>query len=837
MRFILILLLLFVTQFIYAKHKPEIGAEPSWLYPVKPDLSKKPALKKISNGYYLELFDSQINVGHQTNYVHFIRKIVNESGIQNASEISVEFSPEYQTLTFHYIRIIRNGVVLNQLRLNDIKVVQEENNVEEYQYNGLKRAFVILKDIRKEDQIETAYSLNGFNPVFEDKFTASLDFSNDNPIMNYYRTILAESTRNLHLTFFSDCPKPKEISKENFKIYHWDNPPIGLWESTGSSPSWYDPLPSVTISEFNTWNEVVQWALRINNNYNFNLPAALKTKISDWHRRARGDNEQFVRLALRFVQDNIRYLGLEIGVNTHRPHPPGEVFNNGYGDCKDKALLLATILRSENITAYAALVNTRIRGELTHRPVSPYEFDHVIVAIAQPGGFKYVDPTITYQRGSLSEIYTPPYRYALLIKEGESTLSPIPLAKSNVVRSIEWLKVSFEDSSVLTVNTIYGGDRADGVRSYFNTARDKDASDSYLKYYSSLFDGIVMDKELEYYDDTLKNIMTVNEAYKIPSIWSDDDKKKYFNTYARPIDDLLTDPTGKSNKYPLALTFPTETHHTLKIEMPEAWTFETDDFQIRNDSYEFNCSTTVTGSLITLKYSLVTFRDHIPVSEISQYKKDYKKISSALEYRFSYGGQIGDGSIKPVSGINFLSIVLALLAAGSAFAAYNVFNRKRVEVAYDYNDGYQLGGWVAILGITLVVKVAYQVYNLYAGEYFSAGAYASWQTYGQGFVNTVMLELFFYMFWLFSTLIMIYWFVQRRDIFPLMFNGYVTMLIVTQSILFLLYKRYANHETLNGVVDEGLKQVGRYFLYGIIWCSFLARSHRAKWTFLREYKR
>jgi phosphate starvation-inducible membrane PsiE len=837
MRIVFIMLLLFVTGIVSAKDKPLISSEPTWLYPIKPDLTKKPDLKKISNGYYLELFDSQTNLRNQTNYIHYIRKIVNESGIQNASEISVEFSPEYETLVFHYIRVIRNGVVLSQLRLNDIKVIQEEKDVDQYQYNGQKRAYVILKDIRKEDRIEAAYSLVGFNPVFNNIFTGNLDFTNDNPILNYYRTIIAEEKRKLNFKYFGDCPRPQELEEGDLKIYHWNNPPINLWESTSSTPSWFDPYPSLTISEFSTWSEVVNWALKLNNNYHFDIPASLKTKISEWRKQSNGDDNEFTRLALRFVQDDIRYLGLEIGVNTHRPHAPAEVFKNGYGDCKDKALLLATILRSQDIPAYAALINTRARGELINKAPSPYEFDHVIVAIEQAGGYKYVDPTISYQRGSLPEIYTPAYRYSLLIKDGESSLSPIIPAKTTIVRSIEWLKVSFDDTSTFTVNTSYGGYRADGIRNYFATTSAREASDSYLNYYSSLFDGIIMDKDIEYKDDSLKNLMTVNETYKIPGIWSEDDnKKRSFLTYARLIDDLLTDPTGKSNNYPLALTFPTETHYTLKIEMPEPWSIESEDVKIRNDSYEFNFSSVVTGSLITLKYSIVTLKDHIPATEIAQYKKDYKNISTALQYRFSYGGKLGDGQIKPVSGINFNAILISLLGAGAAFAAFNLLNRRTIEVPYDRNNGHGLGGWVSILGFTLVVKAGYLVYNLYAGSYFSAEAYAAWQTYGRGFVNTVMLELFFYMFWFFSTVAIIYWFVQRRDIFPLMFNVYVTMLIVTQAILYLLFKKYANHEALNQVVNEGLKQVGRLFIYGIIWCSFLARSHRAKWTFLKEYK-
>ncbi len=313
--------------------------------------------------------------------------------------ISVLFSPEYQSLSFHYVRVIRNGVVLNRLKLNEIVVIHEENDVDKYQYNGRKRAFIILKDIRKDDRIEAAYSLTGFNPVFANKFTADISFVNDNPILNYYQTVIAESTRQLRFTYYKDCPKPQELIAGDSKIYHWNNATINLWESVSGSPSWFDPYPYVTISEFGNWKQVVDWGLNIYNNYNFELPATLKTRISEWRKRSNGDDNEFIRVALRFVQDDIRYLGLEIGVNTHKPHNPAEVLRNAYGDCKDKALLLATILRSENINAYAALVNTNLRGDLIKRAPSPNEFDHVIVGIENQGALNMLIQQCRSKRG------------------------------------------------------------------------------------------------------------------------------------------------------------------------------------------------------------------------------------------------------------------------------------------------------------------------------------------------------------------------------------------------------------------------------------------------------
>src|ERR1700744_685279 len=143
------------------------GAQPAWLVAIHPDWHKTPAREAISDGLYYDLFEFQTNLTCNTDYTHFIRNIVNQSGVQNGSEISVTFSPQFQQVVFHRIAILRDGTVLDRLSPENIKVVQPENEAGDFQYNGLKRAFLTLKDVRKGDRIEVSYSVIGFNPVFD----------------------------------------------------------------------------------------------------------------------------------------------------------------------------------------------------------------------------------------------------------------------------------------------------------------------------------------------------------------------------------------------------------------------------------------------------------------------------------------------------------------------------------------------------------------------------------------------------------------------------------------------------------------------------------------------
>jgi hypothetical protein len=86
----------------------------------------------------------------------------------------------------------------------------------------------------------------------------------------------------------------------------------------------------------------------------------------------------------RFVQTQIRYVGIEIGIGGYQPHLAREVFYHRYGDCKDKATLLSSMLKVAGIDSDYVLIDTD-RG-FVNPAVPSVWFDHVIVAIEIPAG-------------------------------------------------------------------------------------------------------------------------------------------------------------------------------------------------------------------------------------------------------------------------------------------------------------------------------------------------------------------------------------------------------------------------------------------------------------------
>ena len=55
------------------------------------------------------LREQQMNVVSNETFVHSIRQILTTAGVQKGATISIDFNPGYESLTFHWARIWREG--------------------------------------------------------------------------------------------------------------------------------------------------------------------------------------------------------------------------------------------------------------------------------------------------------------------------------------------------------------------------------------------------------------------------------------------------------------------------------------------------------------------------------------------------------------------------------------------------------------------------------------------------------------------------------------------------------------------------------------------------------
>jgi hypothetical protein len=213
-----------------------------------------------------------------------------------------------------------------------------------------------------------------------------------------------------------------------------------------------------------TWAEVAAWAAAL-----YPEPAALPEellqRIEEWRRLP--TPAERAGAALRAVQDEVRYFSVALGESSHRPSEPAATWTRRYGDCKDKARLLSTILGQLGIEAVPALVSSEYGRGIATRTSAADWFDHVIVRARIAGETFWLDGTRTQQRGPLEQLDVGDFGVALPVAAGTKELVPIVRAGGvrDAVKVTERLEPDADASGAsLAVVTVYEGTAAERMR-------------------------------------------------------------------------------------------------------------------------------------------------------------------------------------------------------------------------------------------------------------------------------------------------------------------------------------------------------------------------------------
>ncbi len=134
---------------------------------------------------------------------------------------------------------------------------------------------------------------------------------------------------------------------------------------------------------FRSWQEVGTWYQELTTGRRDATPQ-IREKVQQLG-AAPADPLGKMQALAAFVQKDIRYVAIELGVGGVQPHPAGEVLTHGYGDCKDKVTLLSSMLKEIGIESYYVLINTE-RGSVTAATPPNLGFNHASIAIRLPAG-------------------------------------------------------------------------------------------------------------------------------------------------------------------------------------------------------------------------------------------------------------------------------------------------------------------------------------------------------------------------------------------------------------------------------------------------------------------
>lgn len=675
---------------------------PAFVKPLPVPLEALPPPDQASAGSYLLLIDQQEDMESGAEYGHYATRVLSEAGLQEASQISVDRDPAYQTLQFHRITLWRNGAATELLAKLKPTVMRREQEWEWGILDGQVTQLFSLEDVRVGDVIEYAYTLRGANPIFAGAAAGERYLQFAMPVERIGLRLFHAAGRKVTVTSRNLAPGPARRSAEGRIELAWNLERVRPLVDDPETPSWHDPYQCLQWSEYASWAEVVAWALPL---YPLDAPMSrdLERVVA---RLEKLPPRERIRRVLRLVQDDIRYLGLEMGASSHRPGSPSEVYARRYGDCKDKSLLFCALMRRLGVQAVPVLVNSRVRrGVADFRP-SPLAFDHVIARIGLEGKRYYFDPTRNQQRGDPLETQDLLYGRGLAIAPGGGgldTIDPGPTGGGAIRITQAFTLASLDSAADLVIASEYTGGEADKMRSRLADDSREELGRSYLNFYAKYYPRIRPVGFPRIEEDTAANRLVLREAYRVDSLCSRGEKP-VCEVYPQDISHWIAEPDRRIRNSPYGLAYPKTVEQEITLALPFTPRAHGGRRHVGTEDFGFTWNKTAAGNKVSLQYSYQAKSDHVPLERFAGYLDAIAEVEDNLETSVQWAAPshpLAPIPLTPVPPLVFASLVG--LIAGLGYAR-RLRRMHSVEPPMPGGPPPPIRGWLYLLGAIVLLS-------------------------------------------------------------------------------------------------------------------------------------
>lgn len=634
-------LLLIPSSPLLAAGRYDVIPTPSWVEPITPPNGSSP--HEASGGSEYQIVDRQVRLDKaEYAYTRFVIRLANVSGVEDQSQIEVEFDPKRERLHIHAVQIHRGDQIIDEMQLGQIRILQQEGELKEDVLSGELTFHLLLSDVRVGDVIDYSYTVERRDAEWGDRHYGRYVAQWDDPV-DYERMRISSPAAGSVAITGPATGKQRTGTDGGWTWWEWSQANVPGHKTEKNTPSWVEQDLAIQYSQFKDWGDVAAAAAPL---YVFPerdlATAAAQAKLLT---RGLATPEERIVAIVQFVQEEVRYTGIEEGEAAFRPTSPAIVLRRRYGDCKDKALLTVTMLRSVGIDAAPAIVSTVWTKEVAHRMASPAATDHVVVRVRQAGKTYWFDATSTGQAGRLEYFSQAHFGWALValpeVRGLEAMPEPdptVPLVISNTEVS---LKTEAGSETPFLVSTRYLGSEADRMRRKFRSESPRDTADKYLRYYKKSYPGIHSAAPMVIRDDTERNEVKIDETYLIHDAFrkSKDGTGVHFGLVADIVADSLDVSSDTERTEPLSIDFPDSTSQTVHVHLPSEWNVTRDSQKIDSKEFRYDSKVSYENKELFLQYTYRALSDNVAPERLATYRRDLKRARDDTYFDLTYEPQ------------------------------------------------------------------------------------------------------------------------------------------------------------------------------------------------------
>lgn len=423
------------------------------LYQPRAAWVERAELPAATNGPPILLLDDQrrIEEGRLSSYTDQAFRIDDAQMLDAVGTVQAEWMPDKGDLIVHDVAIVRGGQVIDLLQQGaKFDVLRREQELESRVLTGLRTATLTVPGLRVGDVLRVSYTTTVSDQALDREVQTTAALVAKPLEAGFARVQMSwPAGSDVRWSASSGVTLPEPVVRDGFATIEVSLPLAEPEEMPQDAPARYHLPALLQAGTFADWQEVSRSMAPF-----FDTPTQVPSLDDEIARLKASSPDPRARAvaALRLVQDQVSYLANGMAGGNYIPQAASKTWENRYGDCKAKTLLLLMLLRAMDIEAEAVLVDTTRGDALPTLLPMPGDFDHVIVRATIGGEQYWLDGTAAgASLATLEEV--PPFSYGLPLRKEGSALLPMPPRTASDFTSVA--RIEFDHRAGLDIPALY----------------------------------------------------------------------------------------------------------------------------------------------------------------------------------------------------------------------------------------------------------------------------------------------------------------------------------------------------------------------------------------------
>lgn len=490
------------------------------------------------------------------------------------------------------------------------------------------RTYPYTVEYEYELQYAGTYSFPHWQPLSDEKFA----------VEQSALTIVVPADVTFRYKTFNYTSEPVVGTEKSDKTFRWEVKNLEPVELEYASPTWDYIVPTVYTApnkfkldkyegDMSTWEEFGKFSAQLNKGRDI-LPQDIKQKVHALTDGLKTEKEK-IRALYEYMQQNTRYISIQLGIGGLQPYDATYVATKKYGDCKALSNYMYSLLKEVGIRSHYTLVRAGKGASYMLKDFPSDPFNHIILCVPLQKDTVWLECTSqTLPAGYLSSFTD--NRYVLLIDEAGGKLVKTPkysMQQNIQVRKIEG-KVGENGMLAINVNSSYTALQQDRLHDVFNSYnREKQ-----LEYLKEQIDLPHYDVANFNFSEDKASLPTLKEHLEINATnYASITGKRLFvnpNIISRMYTKLKTE---EKRKYPISLGMDYVDIDTAVVEVPAGYTLEAipAPLNLEGKFGKFQCSTELKDNKLIYHRYIEKRGGEYPASDYAELVKFYDQIYKA----------------------------------------------------------------------------------------------------------------------------------------------------------------------------------------------------------------